>query len=812
GRGPYTNYYFSYFEPPDKVGDTLQGLASIAGKPADGSYLSMQEWVKFMAHGKPPAIQDLRYVKRTARHVLTGVPLPSYGMFCDEGDNELARQDLEIYRFLLREGVAGRWSYMFHPRVEGDAEHFYMQRTSRDRCKACIILKCQRKGRIRLYPRGLLPGTTYAVDFAAAPRSEKRTGADLMARGIALRNAAARELIFLNLENRPGSGGDTTPPTAPGAAYVRGENNLGYRGVGIYWAGSADHRWIRYYEVARNNRIIARVSIGRHWFDHAEGWNRSPRYAVRTVDGNGISSPWTEARRIDGEPATFEALGGHFPVAGREGWSAECCADGRTFVPMTWVPPANNPAADVGGTPNQRGGVEGYWEGAGGARVGRGWQQASTAADCARAWTAPKDGIVAVVGRAVKEWYRFEKGGPLPVRILLNDRKVWPRSGAAAVRPKSFSGAAHNLNLRVVQGDVIRFVVGRGSDYDTDLLAWMPIIRYEEQPTAAAQSIVRIVCGGRRACTDSSGNRWEADGYYRNGRALRPTPGVRAFLPGAADVGLYCRGRAGKDFVYSVPVLPGLYAVRLKFAELRHQEYFDRPMHVEINGLRVLNDFDSAHAARGFRTGVDKAFHYIVPDADGNITIRFLGATRHDGRTAEAAVQAIELLPEFRSCVRVNVGSKQAFIDWNSFVWSADPHGLDGRSPRRSGLGRSGGRVLRSTRPVRQATPTLYDQPLYQTAVAGRRILYRIPVQPGLYSVHLKFAELWLPETEHRPMRVEINGATVLHGFDPAAPGQCGMSADRRFEQITPDARGYITISVMAEGKHDAILQGIEID
>ena len=78
--------------------------------------------------------------------------------------------------------------------------------------------------------------------------------------------------------------------------------------------------------------------------------------------------------------------------------------------------------------------------------------------------------------------------------------------------------------------------------------------------------------------------------------------------------------------------------------------------------------------------------------------------------------------------------------------------------------------------------------------------------------VHLKFAELWLPENERRPMRVEINGLTMLSGFDPAAAGQRGMSADRRFEKITPDARGFIAITVIAEGKHDAILQGIEIE
>jgi hypothetical protein len=353
----------------------------------------------------------------------------------------------------------------------------------------------------------------------------------------------------------------------------------------------------------------------------------------------------------------------------------------------------------------------------------------------------------------------------------------------------------------VAKGDVIRFVLGRGQDYDNDLLAWMPIIRYEERRPVAprSQSAVRIHCGSPLACTDSAGNRWNADCGYRKGRPVPALRGLRAALSDRKDAVLYARGRTGKDFTYSIPVLPGVYAVRLKFCETRYPLYFERPMRVEINGVRVLNDFDISQAGQGWRRGVDKAFHHVVPDAKGNIVIRCLGLSRYDGRTAEAMVQAIEILPEFRSCVRINAGSRKAFVDWNSFVWSADRCC-------------SGGRVLHASVPVRQASPTLYDQPLYQTARAGRRLRYRIPVQPGLYAVHLKFAELWLPEKERRPMRVEIQGETVLRGFDPASADRRGMSSDRRFERIAPDARGIITITVIAEGGHDAILQGIEID
>ena len=88
-----------------------------------------------------------------------------------------------------------------------------------------------------------------------------------------------------------------------------------------------------------------------------------------------------------------------------------------------------------------------------------------------------------------------------------------------------------------------------------------------------------------------------------------------------------------------------------------------------------------------------------------------------------------------------------------------------------------------------------------------------MPVTPGLYTVHLKFAELWLPEAGKRPMDIQINGQRVWEDWDPAtAAGQLAMAADIRAEHIAPDATGHIVIQVSARGDEDAILQGIEIE
>ncbi len=802
GRGPAVNYYFSYFDTPDKSGDILEALASVYGNPDDGSTMSVAQLLEQRAAGIKNGKGDLKYVPETARNTLANVPLP--GLYAAAADNELVRQDLDLYRFLRHEGVAGRWSYVFHPRVEDAEEYYFFQRTSHDRRKACVILKCRRPGVIRIYPRGLLPGEPYAVSFAITLGVKERCGADLMENGIVLRDFPARELIFLNLPNRPGSGLAVTPPQRPGTVYARFENNLGHCGVGLYWSPGADEHWISYYEVGRSGQVIAKVSVGQHWFDHDDGWLQGHSYAVRTVNGAGQASDWQEATWIGGEPLTYEALGGHFPVAGRDGWWAETTEDGTTFRAMAWVSPAADPSADLGGTPNQPGGVEGYWEGSSLARLGRGWQQASAVVACVRAWTAPKSGRVRVVGRATKEWYRRAVGEPLRVRILCNEQQIWPATPPeqpAVVMPSDLQGASHDFTTNVVAGDRIRFVLEQGSNPHTDLLVWMPLIAYMHAAAPGANiNMVRIACGAREAVTDDDGNRWETDHNFSGGEAVPPPLSARSAHFNEAGNSLYQQGRMGREFQYSIPVTPGLYTVRLKFAEWEPPPPGERPCQVEINGRRVLTDFDITAACRSREHTADKAFHYIVPDGNGRIILRVFSAGRDNDQETPVILRAFEMLPELRSCIRINAGAPKPFIDWNSFIWSGDQYYL-------------GGATIHSSSPVAQASPTLYDQQLYQTARCGREFSYRIPVTPGLYTVHLKFAELWLAATQRRSMEVIINSRSVLRNFDPATTSQQhGMSADIRFEMISPDAEGVIAIRICAEGVHDAILQGVEIE
>jgi hypothetical protein len=766
GRGLQTNHYFSYIEPPDK-------------------------WVDIIETFVNPGV----YKPETSRQTMTMVPF--WGLHVTPDDQECLRRDLETYRFLRHEGVAGRWSYMFHPGVIGGTDFYYAQRTSRDRTKACIIFKHKAPGPVTIFPRGLLPGHEYVVGFDSVQATVVRDGADLMASGIEIAEQTPGELIYLGLPNRPGSGLDRTAPTAPANVLARRETNIGHSGVGLYWSAGADESWLSYYEVKRGTEILGKVSIGTYYFDHAEGWDPDAAYAVRTVGGDGNMSAWTPAARIADEPVTAYALGGLFPVRGREGWCADTTADGVIFEPMSWVTPPKTSSADEGGTPNQPGGIEGWWEGQGGARLGRAWMQSSPDACSVRTWVAPKAGTVRIVSRVMKEWYRQAAGTPLRARILHGGRQIWPEEGWAEAPLNDLVGATHDLTLAVKEGDPIRFVLDKSADPENDIAAWMPRITYAEpSPSEPNGSVVRILCGTRKPYTDRAGGVWSSDRFFEGGHIATSKSEIHS----ADDPALYRRSRCGSDFSYAIPVRTGLYAVRLKFAEPEYERSFARPFNVEINGREMLRNFDICQDARGWRKAHDRVFRYVVPNADGNIVLHFTGGTEPWQETDEAIVQAIEVLPESTTTVRINCGGEADFVDWNSFVWSADREF-------------AGGEAIRSASPVAQASPTLYDQALYHTARSGREVSYTLSLPPALYTVHLKFAELWLAEPGKRPMDIEINGRTVWASWDPGTEaGQAGMACDLRELNVAPDKNGKITILVRAAGENDAILQAIEVE
>ncbi len=326
GRNDETNYYASLLDTPDKWLDivTMWGGLGVFNPDADRNQLTSAVSWAYMTH---------RFDEARKRHNdLFKALVPPSAKASDRYDSlqpwpdarhpydrEAVRRNAEIYHYLVGQGVAGRWSYVERPKVDGDNPIYYFQRLSHDRERACIILKHRTDHAVTIYPKGLIAGHEYTVGFENATSLVKRSGKDLMANGIGIKRQKPAEVIYLGLPDIPGNERDSQPPSEPGRAFKRYETNLGFSGIGVYWSPGVDNNWISYYEIARDGKVLGRAGTGTFYFDRSIGYGIDAAYAVRTIDGDGNASGWLDASSMEGKPFTYAVLGGQFdePGAGR---------------------------------------------------------------------------------------------------------------------------------------------------------------------------------------------------------------------------------------------------------------------------------------------------------------------------------------------------------------------------------------------------------------------------------------------------------------------------------------------------------------
>ena len=114
GVGPYSNYYTSLLVPPDKCHNVVDFDHTYYNPASDRTHLCMDPcWYRDPGDGP---------------------------------DLEAIRQDWEIYHDWVAQGVAGRWSHVFRPAVEGDDPIWYFQRMDRTGSKGVIITKHAKRG------------------------------------------------------------------------------------------------------------------------------------------------------------------------------------------------------------------------------------------------------------------------------------------------------------------------------------------------------------------------------------------------------------------------------------------------------------------------------------------------------------------------------------------------------------------------------------------------------------------------------------------------------------------------------------------
>jgi hypothetical protein len=300
----------------------------------------------------------------------------------------------------------------------------------------------------------------------------------------------------------------------------------------------------------------------------------------------------------------------------------------------------------------------------------------------------------------------------------------------------------------------------------------------------AGSDTVRILAGRAPGDqVDRTGTRWTGDTWFNGGSASR----LRYYSLALADdpaIFQYCR--SGKDFAYDIPLRPGIYEMRLMFAESTEAvpimgEVGDgaRSMQVMANGVQILPPPDGRHRltldipadAGGVDTADVKVFRDIAPASDGKLHLRFLG------RKGDALVNAIEIVPGLAGRMlplRWRAGDSP-YTDHADNLWPADRYFRGGRFSR-----------------FHAAVSGTTDPDLY----AGERFgafTYAIPVvSGGSYTVTIHFAEnfygpLARPLSPPRMFNVYANYSQVLRDFDVTrAAGGPGRAITRTFHGIKP--------------------------
>jgi hypothetical protein len=101
--------------------------------------------------------------------------------------------------------------------------------------------------------------------------------------------------------------------------------------------------------------------------------------------------------------------------------------------------------------------------------------------DVARAWTAPKDGVVDVTGNVAKD-VLDSSGAPASVSITLNDQVIWGPQTLAAGDTSGLDASVPAVTVSA--GDVIRFKVAAAGG----TVAWDPGVTYQGDPPTVVQA------------------------------------------------------------------------------------------------------------------------------------------------------------------------------------------------------------------------------------------------------------------------------------------------------------------------------------
>ncbi len=294
---------------------------------------------------------------------------------------------------------------------------------------------------------------------------------------------------------------------------------------------------------------------------------------------------------------------------------------------------------------------------------------------------------------------------------------------------------------------------------------------------------VRILCGSARAdVRDREGDIWGGDAFFSGG-ASAEAPGQPIYR--TRDPFLFRTLRSG-EFSYKIPLKPGIYELRLYFADTSYSpgpameggenvRMFD----VVLNGSTLLKQFDVI-ADAGPNTADVKVFKDIGPAPDGFLHLAFVKGTD------TPFLNAIEIVPGIPHRIHpIRIVTQDAMItDRSGLAWSPDNYFQGGRGMARQGT-----------------VEGPLDAQIYGRERYGN-FSYAIPVANGNYTLNLYFAEsYWGPNGQggggigSRIFDVYCNGVALLRNFDMYKEAGLHRQIVKTFQHLQPNAQGKLLLS-----------------
>jgi len=279
---------------------------------------------------------------------------------------------------------------------------------------------------------------------------------------------------------------------------------------------------------------------------------------------------------------------------------------------------------------------------------------------------------------------------------------------------------------------------------------------------------------------DNSGLLWSRDQHYDGGTVFsRP----EHLIFGTREQKLLRSGREG-NFRYDIPLKPGVYELRLYFAETMFGEtgvsgfggessrYFD----VLVNGRTVIHALDVISEA-GASVANIKVLKDISPAPDGMLHLSFLPLSYLP------FLNAIEITPGIPGRLQHirMVAQAHGYIDKMGNFWEPDHrHG-------------TGGQLVR---PGNEATD-VPDPGIYAGGRFGN-LTYTIPVPPGRYGLKLHLSERWPTTAKGRHFDILCNGVALERKFSALKrAGSLTRGLVQTFERLEPNHQGKLVLSLV---------------